>query len=96
MCRSQESHPKELEKLDSDLLCKTEKKATDDVENNPKNTVLSMNDLTSPMMRTHIQKIHKCPTVAGGCYETGGGGGGCDMDLLVLLHGFNLSSLICE
>ena len=44
-----ESHVKDLEKLDVDRLHETEKKATDDVVNTPKDTVLSMVGLTSPV-----------------------------------------------
>ena len=44
-----ESHAKDLEKLDVDRLHETEKKATDDVVNTPKDTVLSMVGLTSPV-----------------------------------------------
>ena len=39
-----ESHAKEIEKLAADRLCETEKKATDDVVNTPKHTVISMHD----------------------------------------------------
>jgi hypothetical protein len=43
-----ESHAKDLEKLAADRLRAAEKKATDDVANTPKHTVLSMLGLTSP------------------------------------------------
>jgi hypothetical protein len=42
-----ESHVKDLEKLVADRQCQTEKKATDDLVNAPKHTVLSMEDLTT-------------------------------------------------
>ena len=42
-----ESHAKDLEKLAADLQCQSEKKATEDLVNTPKHTVLSMAGLTS-------------------------------------------------
>ena len=42
-----ESHAKELEKLAADRQREAEKKATDDLVNAPKHTVLSMTGLTS-------------------------------------------------
>jgi hypothetical protein len=44
-----ESHAKDLEKLAADRQREAEKKATDDLLNNPKHTVLSMVGLTSPV-----------------------------------------------
>ena len=44
-----ESHAKDLEKLGVDRLCESENKATDDLSNTPKHTVLSMIGLTSPL-----------------------------------------------
>ena len=42
-----ESHAKDLEKLAADRQRQAEKKATDDLVNAPKHTVLSMTGLTS-------------------------------------------------
>ncbi len=44
-----ESHAKDLEKLTTDRLCEAENKSTDDLDNTPKDTVLSIIGLTSPL-----------------------------------------------
>jgi hypothetical protein len=44
-----ESHVKDLEKLVADRQCEVEKKATDDLVNTPKYTLLSMVGFTSPV-----------------------------------------------